>query len=170
MPEADTFNIDTYLQAQLSLPKADGYKAATVLCRKHDIHGNPIGMANQNPILDTRIYEVQFTDGHVEEYAANVITENLYAQIDEDGHHNLILQEFIDHRKSTEAVSRDDMWITSHNGNCTMRKTTQGWEICALWKDGSTSWETLRNLKESNPLELDEYAVMHQISQEPAFA
>ncbi len=39
-----------------------------------------------------------------------------------------------------------------------------------MWKDGSTSWETLRNLKESNPLELAEYAVMHQISQEPAFA
>jgi hypothetical protein len=67
MPEADTFEIDTYLQAQLSLPNADGYKAATVLCRKHDIHGNPVGMANQNPILDTRVYKVQFSDGHVKE-------------------------------------------------------------------------------------------------------
>jgi hypothetical protein len=109
MPEADAFDIDAYLEAQISLPKADGYKAATVRQRKHDVHGNPIGVANQNPILDTCIYEVQFTNGHVEEYTANVIAENLYAQANKDEHHNLLLQELIDHRNVPKAISLDNM-------------------------------------------------------------
>ncbi len=39
-----------------------------------------------------------------------------------------------------------------------------------LWHDGSTSWEPLCNLKESNPVELAEYAIAHHIANEPAFA
>jgi hypothetical protein len=35
--------------------------------------------------MDTRIYDVQFPDGHVEAYSANVIAENIYAQVDEEG-------------------------------------------------------------------------------------
>lgn len=170
MPEADTFDVDTFLSAQVQLPKADGYERATVLCRKHDADGNPIGMANRNPILDTRVYEVQFQDGHVEDYATNVIAENLYAQIDNEGFHHMILNEIVDHRKLPSALPIDDMWITSHNGNQSMRRTTKGWELCILWKDGSTSWEPLRNLKESNPIELAEYAAANKIAHEPAFA
>jgi hypothetical protein len=37
------------------------------------------GHDDVNPILDTRIYEVEFPDGEVLEYAANVIAENLYS-------------------------------------------------------------------------------------------
>ena len=38
------------------------------------------------------------------------------------------------------------------------------------WKDGSTSWEALKDLKESNPVEVAEYAVGAKIVSEPAFA
>ena len=38
------------------------------------------------------------------------------------------------------------------------------------WKDGSTSWERLADLKESYPIELAEYAVQQGIDHEPAFA
>ena len=37
-------------------------------------------------------------------------------------------------------------------------------------KDGSTSWEALKDLKESNPVEVAEYAVGAKIVSEPAFA
>jgi hypothetical protein len=36
--------------------------------------------------------------------------------------------------------------------------------------DGSTSWEPLRNLKESNPVEVAEYAVANKLVEEAAFA
>ena len=34
--------------------------SATVLWRKYDYNGNPIGSRAKNPILDTREYEVEF--------------------------------------------------------------------------------------------------------------
>jgi len=42
--------------------------------------------------------------------------------------------------------------------------------MCIAWKDGTTSWEHLKNLKESNPIEVAEYAVANLIHKEPAFA
>jgi len=38
------------------------------------------------------------------------------------------------------------------------------------WKDESTSWETLADLKESYPIQVAEYAVYQSIDNEPAFA
>ena len=38
------------------------------------------------------------------------------------------------------------------------------------WKDGSTSWVPLKDLKESNPVKVAEYAVVNKILEEPAFA
>jgi hypothetical protein len=45
---------------------------------------------NSNPILDTGVYEVTFPDCHVDEYAANIIIENMYQQVDSDGNTHLI--------------------------------------------------------------------------------
>ena len=39
--------------------------------RGHD--GEPIGVAHNNPLFDTREYDVEFTDGSIENYAANII-------------------------------------------------------------------------------------------------
>jgi len=50
-----------------------------------------------------------------------------------------------------------------------MKQNTIGWQICCQWKDGSTSWENLSDLKESHPLETAEYAVTIGIDQESAF-
>lgn len=38
-----------------------------------------------------------------------------------------------------------------------------------MWRDGSTSWEPLYRLKESNPVDVAEYAVSSGIKKEPAF-
>ena len=56
------------------------------------------------------------------------------------------------------------------NGRQYHRKTTKGWKLCIEWKDGTTSWERLADLKESYPIEVAEYAIAHGIDKEPAFA
>ena len=45
----------------------------------------------------------------------------------------------------------------------------KGWVLCCLWKDNSSSWIPLTDLKESNPVETAEYAVSCNIAMEPAF-
>jgi hypothetical protein len=160
---------DGYLTSQVMLPKGDNYQMGTVINRKINDAGLPIGTQNDNPILDTRVYEVQFADGDVLEYAANIIAENLYSQTDQEGKRYVLLDAIVDHKKDGSAISKDDEYVTV-NGRKHKRKTTKGWKLCVQWKDGSTSWERLAALKESHPVEVAEYAVAQKISQEPAFA
>ena len=41
--------------------------------------------------------------------------------------------------------------------------------MCVKWKNGTTTWEQLINLKQSYPLELAEYAIAQGIDRTPAF-
>jgi hypothetical protein len=57
----------------------------------------------------------------------------------------------------------------NHGSNKKVRKTTKGWHICVEWKDGTTSWERLADLKESNPVEVSEYAAAKSLLDTPDF-
>ena len=37
-------------------------------------------------------------------------------------------------------------------GRKDLKKTTKEWYICCNWKDGTSTWERLADLKESNPI------------------
>jgi hypothetical protein len=56
-----------------------------------------------------------------------------------------------------------------HGSNNKVRKTTKGWHLCVEWKDGTTSWERLADLKESNPVEVAAYAATKSMLDTPAF-
>jgi len=127
-----------------------------------------------NPILDTRVYEVEFPDGTMNDYAANILAEALYAQVHVDGNRYLLLKEINDHKKDQSALSREE-WTSGNENprgsrNPAHKPTTTGWYLLCLWTDGSTSWEPLRNLRESNPIELAQYAETRSLLEEPAFA
>ena len=53
--------------------------------------------------------------------------------------------------------------------NAVHRINTKGWQLLVQWKDRSTIWTPLKDLKESNPVEVAEYAVANKIANEPAF-
>ena len=53
--------------------------------QKRDANNLPIGDSNSNPILDTKIYELEFPYGCIEEYSVNVIAENLLNMADANG-------------------------------------------------------------------------------------
>jgi hypothetical protein len=59
--------------------------------------------------------------------------------------------------------------IESDSGVITNKRTTRGWELLVKWKDGSTEWIPLKDLKD-NPIQLAEYAVANQNADEPAFS
>ena len=68
---------DNYLSAKIMLPRGGTMVRGCVAARKRDQDGNPIGLANSNPILDTRFKVVHFDDGDQTELTANMITESL---------------------------------------------------------------------------------------------
>ena len=94
---------------------------------------------------------MEFPDGEVNEYSANVIAENMWSQCDAEGNQYLLLDAIVDFRKDGHAVDGAD-GFTIEKGRKTRRKTTKGWFLCVKWRDGTTLWERLTDLKESNPV------------------
>ena len=68
-----------------------------------------MGKYHENPILNSIIYDVEFPDGHIKEYAANILAENMLSQVDVDGHNNMLLKEIVDYWKDEDStVSIED--------------------------------------------------------------
>ena len=61
---------DNYFSAELMLSKGGVLVKGCVTACKRDQDGNPIGRANDNPILDTRSYIVDFDNGDQTELTA----------------------------------------------------------------------------------------------------
>ena len=100
---------------------------ATVRKRVRDEDGSPIGRAHDNPLLDSRKYEVEYIDGHVEELTANLIAENLIAQVDEEGRRQMMLSAISDHRVLSDAIPKSQGTYENAHGVKRRKATTRGW-------------------------------------------
>ena len=65
--------------------------------RKWNSDGTLVGTENKNPILDSRVYEVELPGGSYSEYSYNVLLENLHGQTDIIGNTYALLKEISDH-------------------------------------------------------------------------
>ena len=76
IPEADDDDNgevdETYLNMEVSLPRSDnGPEFSRITKRLRDANGLPIDLANENLIIDTRVYEIEYVDGHKDSIATN---------------------------------------------------------------------------------------------------
>ena len=60
-------------------------------------------------------------------------------------------------------------YFKTKQGRQTQHKTTVGWPLQIKWKNGFRQWVKLKDLKESNPVDVAEYATSRGIQEEPAF-
>ena len=88
--------------------------------------GKVTGLYDQNPTKNSIIYEVEFPDGQVKEYAANVIAENIFRQVDHDGFSTALFDSIIDFKKNDSAIIREDRYIVTRRGRRKLRQTTVG--------------------------------------------
>ena len=70
---------DNYLSPEIMPPRGGTMVKGRVAARKRDRDGNPVGLANSKPILDTRSYVVHFDDGDQTELTATMTAESLYS-------------------------------------------------------------------------------------------
>ena len=81
-------------------------------------------------MLNTHAYDVEFSDGSIREYLANIIAENMVSQVDDEGYSLIMLDNIIDYKKDPAvALSRDDGYVVTRRGLKRRRKTTVGWKI-----------------------------------------
>jgi hypothetical protein len=161
---------DGLINAEVMLPVGDSQAMAKVVSCAVDSDGRLIGEHNNNPILNSLCYMCEFPDGTVKEFLANVIASNIYEESDADGYSSSLLYKIVDHKSSGEAVKIADKYITSANGNKRICQTTVGWKFLVEWIGGNQEWISLEILKESNPVQVAEFAVARNIADEPAFA
>ena len=82
----------------MALPRGDELKHGKVIGQSKDSpSGQVIGDYHDNPLLNTISYDIKFLDGTVREYRANVIAQNIYQQVNSNGHHHYVLDAVLNH-------------------------------------------------------------------------
>ena len=121
--------IDAYVDMELGLPHGEdgSLMHAIVKRRKLDDDGNPIGPEITNPLVDMRAYENEFIDGTTETLTTNIIAENLLAQVDEEGHRQLLIYDIIDYGINNYTVHNIEAFIETSTVNSQLKMTTKGW-------------------------------------------
>ena len=137
--------------------------------RLKDANRRPIGVANDNSILDSRMYEVEYRNGYVAAMASNIIADNLFSQVHQKVNIFVLIESIIDTRTENTQILQQDVLIITESGTKRIRNTTKVWEVCIQWKDVSTTWNKLKDIKDLYPVQMAEYAVENRISKEPAF-
>ena len=105
---------DNYMNMEVALPRdTEGPDFARVTKRLKDANGLPIGTANENPILDTRVYEVEYVDGNKASLTANNIAQNMFAQVNDEGNRHVLFDETIDHHHTALALKQANTFIVT---------------------------------------------------------
>ena len=161
---------DNILGTSVLLPVNGELIEGIVKSRKQTSDGKLlVGKSNNNPLLDTRIYNVEFPDGGMEEFTTNTIIESLIEHTDENGMNVGYIQGIIDHRRNDNAVKLEDL-KDQPDQNRRRVITTKGWDMLVEWEGGTTSWIPLKDLKAADPLQTAEYAMVNNLDKEPAFS
>jgi hypothetical protein len=78
------------------------------------------------------------------------------------------MEGIVDHKTDGHSIEHADMYI-KHGCNNKVRKTTKVWNLCVECKYRTTIWERLSDLKESNHVEVAEYADAKSFLETPDF-
>ena len=81
------------------------------------------------------IYDVEFPDGQIKEYYANMIVDNMLTQIDSEGMSTISMELIADLKKDDSAVSKQNKYLGTPRGQRRMQKTTKDWKLLVIWKD-----------------------------------
>ena len=73
MPEVD----EQQIGAEILLARGDQMTRGHVVTQSCNAHGNIMGRAHENPVMDTRLYQVELT--------TNNIAKSMYSQCNADG-------------------------------------------------------------------------------------
>ena len=115
---------DQIINAEVQLHLGEKMVHGKVIQRTIGPDGQVTETYDNNPFLNSIIYDVEFPDGQVKEYAANIIAENTLTQVDSDGMSTTLMEAIVDHRRDDEkALQHHDKYVQTKNGRHHLRKT-----------------------------------------------
>jgi hypothetical protein len=158
------------INTEVMLPNGNSMAIAKVVRCGVDNEGRLVGTFNDNPLLNTLLYDCKFNDRMTQAYSANTTASNIFMELDADGYSSSLLYEIIDHKSSGEATKMVDKYLLTKTGTKQMHQMTQGWKFLVQWANGTCQWIDLKILKESNPVQVVEYVTARNIADKPTFA
>ena len=102
-----------YIGAKMLLPRGEVIAWDHIVASSCNASGNLMDRAHTNPILDTRMYQVEFVGGKVTELTTNIIAESIYAQCDGD-RKEYLLHVLVDYHKYNKVISLPEQGQTSN--------------------------------------------------------
>ena len=108
---------DRLINAEVALQLDERMVSGKVSKRAVGPDGRISGKYHEDPKLNSILYEVEFSDGQVREYAANTIAEGMLAQVDSEGVRTTMMEGIVDYRKNDAvAVQKQDQYVYNKNG------------------------------------------------------
>ena len=161
---------DRLLNAEIMVQAEEGQVSGKVIKRAFSLDGKVVGKYDDNPYLNSIMYEVELADGRIKEYGANIIAENMLTQVDSDGFSLTPMEGIINYKCDYSiATPKTEKYITTGSGQRRLWKTMAAWKLLVKWKDQSESWVKLSELKNSHPVETAEFAKSRGIDDKAAF-
>ena len=102
---------DNYVGDEVNLLFVGTMRSGSVKRQARDAKGELFGTRTPNPILYTRSYEIEFSEGDVTEFTANVMAENMFSQCDDAGNQYRLMSGIMDHNSNDKAVSKSDRYV-----------------------------------------------------------
>ena len=80
-----------------------------------------------------------------------------------------MLTEVTDQKRYYRAITKVNGFIKSINGNLHRKRNTCVWKLLVEWKKRSVYLVSINYSKKYNPVDMAEYSMANEISDEPAF-
>ena len=107
--------------------------------------------------MDTSIYDLEFPYGRIEDFSIKCLAKNLFNQSDLNGWDTVLINEVVDTQKYTStSIAKEVETFITDSGQEKDVVTTKGQDVHIIWKEQSTSWLPMYEVKSGNPIELVE--------------
>ena len=144
-PNGEDEVIDKNLNMNLIFDVGTNYeRSRNVVKRSHGIDGREICCLHSNPLFEKSEYYIELKDRTQDKYTANIVVDDMYAQVDDEGHQFQLLADIQNNQNDRKAISKEEKNIRSANGMDRDKIINRVWEVIVLWKDGSTDWIQLK--------------------------
>ena len=119
------------MNAKILVQAEEGHISGNVTKRVFGPFGKVTGKSDDNPYLNSIMYEVELADGRIKEYGTNIITENMLTQVDSDGFRLSLMEGIIDYKRDDSvAIPKTEKYITLRGDK---EDCARPWQAGSYW-------------------------------------
>ena len=157
---------------ELAIPQGDSLEPrwARVTKRLKDANGLPIGLPMRTPSWIRECTRCNILTGRKHRWRPTVSLKTCLRRLMMTGIVKYLWMISLGTDPMNMLLNSKMPSLSLIRGTKRRKETTKGWELLIRWKDGGIDWIALKDVKESHPVQVAEYAVLARISEEPAFA